>query len=82
MNYSKWVEEFELAMHKLYRSNNKEAQAAESEMHCWAQNGCPNPGPDAEECERIYSHVMSNLDELGLGDKPFYQDVYKIESGI
>lgn len=82
MNYSKWVKQFYLAMDKLYRSNNKEAQAAESEMACWAQNGCPNPEPNAEECRIIYGSVMSSLDDQGLGDKPFYKDVYNIEFTI
>jgi len=81
MNYSKWVEEFELALDKQYHSNNKEAQEACMQMACWAQNGCPNPEPNAEECESIYSHVMSSLDELDLGNKPFYKDVYNIEIG-
>jgi len=81
MNYSKWVEEFELALGKLDHSN-KDAYAAYMEMAFWAQNACPNPEPDAEECERIYSSVMSSIDEQDLGDKPFYKDVYCIKHGF
>ena len=81
MNYSKWVEEFELALGKLDRSN-KDAEGAYMEMACWAQNGCPNPEPDTEECESIYRHVMSSLDEQDLGNKPFYKDVYNIKHGF
>tara|TARA_B100000795_G_C22794651_1_gene438725 strand:- start:2359 stop:2607 length:249 start_codon:yes stop_codon:yes gene_type:complete len=78
MNYSKWVEQFELALDKQYRSNNKEVQEAYMQMACWAQNACPDGEPNAEECRRIYGSVMSSLDEQGLGDKPFYKDVYNI----
>ena len=82
MNYSKWNEQLDLVLGKLERSDHKEARQASTDMACWAQNGCPNPEPDTEECESIYSHVMSNLDEMGLGDKPFYTDVYNIEFNI
>jgi hypothetical protein len=82
MNYSGWVEQLNLVLGKLYFSDNKEARQASTDMFCWAQNGCPNLVPDTEECESIYSHVMSNLDEMGLGDKPFYKDVYNIEFNI
>tara|TARA_R110000824_G_scaffold16272_2_gene67654 strand:- start:6735 stop:6983 length:249 start_codon:yes stop_codon:yes gene_type:complete len=82
MNYSKWNEQLELVLGKLERSDNKEARQASSDMDCWAQNGCPNPEPNLEECESIYCHVMSNLGELGFADKPFYKDVYNIEHNI
>ena len=82
MNYSGWREQFEIVLSKLERSDNKEAQQASTDMACWAQNGCPNPEPDAEECASIYGHVMSNLDEMELGNKPFYTDVYNIEFTI
>tara|TARA_R110000744_G_scaffold368076_1_gene477836 strand:- start:351 stop:590 length:240 start_codon:yes stop_codon:yes gene_type:complete len=79
MNYSKWNEQFDLVLNKLESSDSEEARM---EMLCWAQNGCPNPEPDAEDCERIYSCVMSNIGEMGLGDKPFYTDVYNIELNV
>ena len=82
MNYSKWNEQFEKVVSKLASLDSKEAKEACSAMECWAQNGCPNPEPDTEECASIYGHVMSNLDEMGLGDKPFYKDVYNIEFNI
>ena len=82
MNYSGWNEQFDIVLRKLASLDSKEAKEACLEMECWAQNGCPNLVPDTEECESIYSHVMSNLDEMGLGDKPFYKDVYNIEFNI
>ena len=90
MNYSKWNEQFDLVLNKLESNGSEEvrmvmrsdSEEARMEMLCWAQNGCPNPEPDAEDCERIYSCVMSNIDEMGLGDKPFYTDVYNIELNV
>jgi hypothetical protein len=82
MNYSGWVEQLNLVLGKLYFSDNKEARQASTDMFCWAQNGCPNLVPDTEECASIYRHVMSNLDEMELGNKPFYTDVYNIEFNI
>ena len=79
MNYLKWNEQFDLVLNKLKRSDNKEARQASDYMACWAQNGCPNPEPDTEECASIYGHVMSNLDEWGFADRPIYKDVYNIE---
>ena len=82
MNYSRWREQFEIVVSKLASLDSKEAKEACSAMECWAQNGCNNPEPDAEECASIYCHVMSNLDEMELGNKPFYTDVYNIEFNI
>tara|TARA_R110000796_G_scaffold161249_1_gene277943 strand:- start:185 stop:472 length:288 start_codon:yes stop_codon:yes gene_type:complete len=95
MNYSKWNEQFDLVLNKLESSDNSAvlpatavyslmtaSEEARMEMLGWAQDGCPNPEPDAEDCERIYRCVMSNIGEMGLGDKPFYTDVYNIELNV
>jgi hypothetical protein len=82
MNYSKWNEQFDKVLANLDNLDSKEAEEAWCAMLCWAQNGCPNPEPSTEECARIYSCVMSSLDEQGLSDKPFYKDVYNIKFSI
>lgn len=82
MNYLKWYEQFDKVLANLYNLDSKEAEEAWNAILCWAQNGCPNPEPDAEECERIYGHVITSIDEQGLSNKPFYKDVCDIEFSI